>query len=64
MNFSRSKAGLIVLIIIPGVLIILIEALSLKKTLFQLKKQKEAALIAKLKESLNQTSAEGGNSGM
>ena len=60
-SFTKTKAGLIAFIIVPGVLIIIFEMLDLRKTFIQIRKQKEALMLAKLKESLNQTSSQGGN---
>ncbi len=60
-NFSKTRAGLIVLVIVPGVLIIFFEMLNLRKAFMQIKKHKEALMLAKLKESLIQKSSEGGN---
>ena len=61
MNFARTKVGLISLIIIPGVLIILFELLSLRKEIIHVKKQKREKLLAQMKESLIKESAQGGN---
>lgn len=64
MNFAKQKIGILILIIIPGVLIILLELLNLKKSFKSLKKQKNEAVSAKTDESLISVSAEGGNSQM
>lgn len=61
MSFARTKEGLLTLIIIPGVLIIFFEILNLTKAFNQSKKRKEDLLLAKLNESLIETSSEGGN---
>lgn len=64
MSFAKTREGLIFLIIIPGVLIILFELLSLRKELIHLKNQKTQKLLAKMKESLIKEAAQGGSEGM
>ena len=61
MIFAKTKTGLIVMVIIPGILLILSEMLNLRKLYKQQKKQKEELLMEKLKQTLINTSSEGGN---
>lgn len=61
MNFAKSKAGLILLVMVPGILLILIETLNLLKLIKLQRKKKEELLMEKLKQTLINNSSEGGS---
>ena len=60
-NFTQTKAGLLVLIIIPGVLIIALETLNLIKQIILLDRKKQAQIQAEMKAKLDNAFDERGN---
>lgn len=60
MDFAKTGAGLVVLIVIPGVLIILLELLNLFREIAALKKRKREALLEKLRDNLLAGTTQGG----
>lgn len=60
MSFAKTGVGLITLVIIPGVLIILLELLNLRRELVSIKRKKREMLLEKLREGLLPETAQGG----